>query len=218
MSYCPLWSRDDRAEVDDSSPSKNFSMMQLKRNLCFQIRPGAVLPEGHPRLQHRDDRNLLRHDSQERDRGQQQARSSQQAHEWVVLDSVLADLPRTFSRNCACLSHRKCWFLGGPAMMPPPGRPAGGPVVNSGNAGSGNQGGKRPSRTPIIIIPAAAKSLITMLNAKDILQDLRSDFFSRTKSQNLCQLIGLYQLKKLLLVIVKACCTRHFLSGISATI
>ena len=60
-------------------------------------------------------------------------------------------------------------------MMPPPGRPLGsGPVVSSGNSGSGGgQGGKRPSRTPIIIIPGAAKSLITMINAKDILQDLR---------------------------------------------
>lgn len=63
-------------------------------------------------------------------------------------------------------------------MMPPPGRPSaglGGPVVSSGNPGSGgvNQTGKRPSRTPIIIIPGAAKSLITMINAKDILQDLR---------------------------------------------
>jgi len=33
--------------------------------------------------------------------------------------------------------------------------------------------GKRPSRTPIIIIPAAPKSLITMFNAKEILQDCR---------------------------------------------
>ncbi|XP_022218858.2 parafibromin [Drosophila obscura] len=32
---------------------------------------------------------------------------------------------------------------------------------------------KRPSRTPIIIIPAANTSLITMLNVKDILQELR---------------------------------------------
>ena len=35
------------------------------------------------------------------------------------------------------------------------------------------KGGKRVSRTPIIIIPAAPKSLITMLNAKDLLQDLK---------------------------------------------
>ncbi|XP_061713858.1 parafibromin [Cydia pomonella] len=32
-------------------------------------------------------------------------------------------------------------------------------------------GGKRPSRTPIIIIPAAATSLISMYNVKDMLQD-----------------------------------------------
>lgn len=35
------------------------------------------------------------------------------------------------------------------------------------------QGNKRPSRTPIIIIPATNTSLITMYNAKEILQDLR---------------------------------------------
>lgn len=34
-------------------------------------------------------------------------------------------------------------------------------------------GSKRPSRTPIIIIPATNTSLITMYNAKDVLQDLR---------------------------------------------
>ncbi|GLH14067.1 Parafibromin [Gryllus bimaculatus] len=35
------------------------------------------------------------------------------------------------------------------------------------------QANKRVSRTPIIIIPAATTSLITMYNAKDVLQDLR---------------------------------------------
>ncbi|CAH1643533.1 unnamed protein product [Spodoptera littoralis] len=34
-------------------------------------------------------------------------------------------------------------------------------------------GGKRPSRTPIIIIPAATTSLISMYNVKDTLQDLK---------------------------------------------
>ncbi|XP_028164362.1 parafibromin [Ostrinia furnacalis] len=34
-------------------------------------------------------------------------------------------------------------------------------------------GGKRPSRTPIIIIPAAATSLISMYNVKDMLQELK---------------------------------------------
>ena len=38
---------------------------------------------------------------------------------------------------------------------------------------SQQKGGKRVSRTPIIIIPGAPKSLITMFNAKDLLQDLR---------------------------------------------
>jgi len=38
---------------------------------------------------------------------------------------------------------------------------------------SPNKSGKRPSRTPIIIISAAPKSLITMFNAKEILQDLK---------------------------------------------
>jgi parafibromin len=32
---------------------------------------------------------------------------------------------------------------------------------------------KRVSRTPIIIIPSANSSLITMFNAKDVLQDLK---------------------------------------------
>ncbi|XP_060810258.1 parafibromin [Amyelois transitella] len=34
-------------------------------------------------------------------------------------------------------------------------------------------GGKRPSRTPIIIIPAATTALISMFNVKDMLQDLK---------------------------------------------
>lgn len=52
-------------------------------------------------------------------------------------------------------------------VMPPPTvpRPIGQPQQQ--------KGGKRPSRTPIIIIPAAPKSLITMFNAKEILQDLK---------------------------------------------
>ncbi|MPC74451.1 Parafibromin [Portunus trituberculatus] len=32
---------------------------------------------------------------------------------------------------------------------------------------------KKPSRTPIIIVPNSPKSLITMLNAKDLLQDMK---------------------------------------------
>ncbi|EDW59412.1 parafibromin [Drosophila novamexicana] len=45
---------------------------------------------------------------------------------------------------------------------------------------------KRPSRTPIIIIPSANTSLITMLNVKDILQDLRFMSTSDKKLQG-CQ-------------------------------
>merc|ERR1712106_1315552 len=53
-----------------------------------------------------------------------------------------------------------------PAMPPPTvPRPLGQPQQQ--------KGGKRVSRTPIIIIPAAPKSLITMFNAKEILQDLK---------------------------------------------
>jgi len=44
------------------------------------------------------------------------------------------------------------------------------PSISSPN--TPNSGGKRASRTPIIVISAAPKSLITMFNAKEILQDL----------------------------------------------
>ncbi|KAF6205400.1 hypothetical protein GE061_019572 [Apolygus lucorum] len=49
------------------------------------------------------------------------------------------------------------------------------PIMTSAQArlNSGVQGNKRTSRTPIIIIPSATTSLITMYNAKEILQDLR---------------------------------------------
>ena len=46
------------------------------------------------------------------------------------------------------------------------------PKTGSASPGGGSNS-KRPSRTPIIIIPAAPKSLVTMYNAKDVLQDLR---------------------------------------------
>jgi len=51
--------------------------------------------------------------------------------------------------------------------MPPPAvpRPLGQPQQQ--------KSGKRVSRTPIIIIPAAPQSLITMFNAKEILQDMK---------------------------------------------
>lgn len=45
------------------------------------------------------------------------------------------------------------------------------PVVQPSSGVLSNQ--KRSSRTPIIIIPSANTSLITMYNAKDILQDLK---------------------------------------------
>ena len=47
-----------------------------------------------------------------------------------------------------------------------------------------NKSGKRPSRTPIIIISAAPKSLITMFNAKEILQDLRFVSTEEMKGKN----------------------------------
>merc|ERR1712126_525327 len=60
---------------------------------------------------------------------------------------------------------------GGAPVMPPPSTV---PRPNPALQQQGQQkGGKRVSRTPIIIIPAAPKSLITMFNAKEILQDLK---------------------------------------------
>lgn len=47
------------------------------------------------------------------------------------------------------------------------------PVPSSGRMTVTTQSQKRISRTPIIIIPAAHTSLITMFNARDILQDLK---------------------------------------------
>lgn len=61
-------------------------------------------------------------------------------------------------------------------MKPNPGAPnaVARPSPGSGiMPGGGGSGGKRPSRTPIIIIPAAPKSLLTMYNAKEVLQDLK---------------------------------------------
>ena len=57
-----------------------------------------------------------------------------------------------------------------------PGTPNARSGTQTGQPGQQNSSGtpgKRPSRTPIIIIPAAPKSLITMFNAKEILQDCR---------------------------------------------
>lgn len=47
------------------------------------------------------------------------------------------------------------------------------PLASPGRMSVTTQNQKRISRTPIIIIPAAASSLITMFNARDILQDLK---------------------------------------------
>ena len=60
-----------------------------------------------------------------------------------------------------------------------------GPNAKTGGQSPGQSGGsKRVSRTPIIIIPAAPKSLISMLNAKDILQvqTINSPFFRLLQS------------------------------------
>lgn len=51
------------------------------------------------------------------------------------------------------------------------------------------------SRTPIIIIPAATTSLITMFNAKDVLQDLR---YMRISLTNLTPHMKFYLYNKLL--------------------
>ncbi|XP_077302844.1 cell division cycle 73 hyrax isoform X2 [Arctopsyche grandis] len=78
---------------------------------------------------------------------------------------------------------------------PPPGHPA--PAVQVRLAGANGPreltpvsqarpvagGSKRPSRTPIIIIPASSSSLITMYNAKDILQDLKYVTVSEKRTQ-----------------------------------
>ena len=57
------------------------------------------------------------------------------------------------------------------------------PVAPSAQNGP-NKSGKRPSRTPIIVISAAPKSLITMFNAKEILQDLRFVSTEEIKAKN----------------------------------
>lgn len=58
-------------------------------------------------------------------------------------------------------------------QAPPPATPQ--PIVSAAQArlNAGAQPNKRVSRTPIIVIPSATTSLITMYNAKEILQDLK---------------------------------------------
>uniref|UniRef100_A0A1B6EIT3 Parafibromin n=1 Tax=Cuerna arida TaxID=1464854 RepID=A0A1B6EIT3_9HEMI len=62
-----------------------------------------------------------------------------------------------------------------PKKMPAPQTPHPPQPIPTAQArlGLSSQANKRISRTPIIIIPAANTSLITMYNAKDILQDLK---------------------------------------------
>lgn len=55
----------------------------------------------------------------------------------------------------------------------PPGRPKEITPTSNARMLPQSNSNKRPSRTPIIIIPATNTSLITMYNAKDILQDLK---------------------------------------------
>ncbi|XP_068628382.1 parafibromin [Battus philenor] len=79
-----------------------------------------------------------------------------------------------------------------PRQMPT----AGGPVVGGGAMVPGRRellpaaaarappaGAKRPSRTPIIIIPAAATSLISMYNVKDMLQEFKFVPVEQKKSE-----------------------------------
>jgi parafibromin len=59
-----------------------------------------------------------------------------------------------------------------PAAMPP-GRPKEMLPASQARIVSQNAQNKRQSKTPIIIIPSSPNSLITMYNAKEILQDLK---------------------------------------------
>eukprot|EP00096_Caligus_rogercresseyi_P006844 TRINITY_DN2377_c0_g1_i2.p1 TRINITY_DN2377_c0_g1~~TRINITY_DN2377_c0_g1_i2.p1 ORF type:complete len:541 (+),score=182.42 TRINITY_DN2377_c0_g1_i2:29-1624(+) len=77
---------------------------------------------------------------------------------------------------------------GGGAGPPLPGNPSSQtsrslPSPASSASASSSGGGKKPSKTPIIIIPAAPKSLISMHNAKDILQELKFVSTEEKKAQ-----------------------------------
>lgn len=65
----------------------------------------------------------------------------------------------------------------------PPGRPKEITPTSNARMLPQSNNNKRPSRTPIIIIPATNTSLITMYNAKDILQDLKFISIDDKKSQ-----------------------------------
>ncbi|KAK3928824.1 Parafibromin [Frankliniella fusca] len=69
-----------------------------------------------------------------------------------------------------------------PAPQPNP-MPAPQTQPRVGNSMSSLPANKRPSRTPIIIIPAANTSLITMYNARDVLQDLKFVSTEEKKAQ-----------------------------------
>lgn len=65
----------------------------------------------------------------------------------------------------------------------PPGRPKEITPTSHARMLPQSNNNKRPSRTPIIIIPATNTSLITMYNAKDVLQDLKFMSTDDKKSQ-----------------------------------
>ncbi|KAH3795821.1 hypothetical protein DPMN_149382, partial [Dreissena polymorpha] len=70
-----------------------------------------------------------------------------------------------------------------PAALQPPSQPQAAPASRPISQARPPPGQKKGSRTPIIIIPAATTSLITMFNAKDVLQDLRFMSTEQKKSQ-----------------------------------
>lgn len=74
---------------------------------------------------------------------------------------------------------------GGPSQKkrPEPQRPQPQPMSRPVSQARPPPNQKKGSRTPIIIIPAATTSLITMFNAKDVLQDLRFVSTDEKKSQ-----------------------------------
>ena len=57
------------------------------------------------------------------------------------------------------------------------------PIVASNDKlhSSSTDSSKRPSRTPIIIIPPALTSLITRFNSKELLEDLKNGYMTKYK-------------------------------------
>ncbi|CAI5449762.1 unnamed protein product [Caenorhabditis angaria] len=68
-------------------------------------------------------------------------------------------------------------------VEPSPMRQSGSSNIMSKSPMNSGSGGKRPSRTPIIVVPGALTSLITIYNAKDILQDLTFVPSAKRKSE-----------------------------------